>query len=99
MGEGGAHFNPYSETGAIMMPRPLYDGMIEYKDGTPASTPQMAADITSFFLWLADMEHDPENNMDILFLQILTWMALMWPGLWMMNRKYLANYYVRKTEW
>jgi ubiquinol-cytochrome c reductase cytochrome c1 subunit len=35
----GKHFNPYFSHMIIGMPRPLYDGMIEYPDGTPASTP------------------------------------------------------------
>lgn len=96
--EGGAYFNPYAQSGAIMMPRPLYDGMIEYKDGTPASTPQMAADVTSFLIWLADEEHDFEHFQDNLLFSVWTWLLLMLPGLWMIKSKYTANYFVRKTE-
>jgi ubiquinol-cytochrome c reductase cytochrome c1 subunit len=32
----------------IGMPRQLYDGLLEYEDGTPASTPQMANDVANF---------------------------------------------------
>ena len=32
------------------MPRQLYDGLIDYEDGTPASAPQMANDVALTFL-------------------------------------------------
>jgi ubiquinol-cytochrome c reductase cytochrome c1 subunit len=32
----------------IGMPRQLYDGLVEFEDGTPASTPQMANDVANF---------------------------------------------------
>lgn len=32
----------------IGMPRQLYDGLIDFEDGTPASTPQMANDVANF---------------------------------------------------
>ena len=36
----------------IGMARQLYDGLIEYEDGTPASTPQMANDVSNFVMFL-----------------------------------------------
>eukprot|EP00494_Astrolonche_serrata_P032037 UN32306 len=38
----GQHFNPWFGGGALSMPQPLYDGHVEYEDGTPATIPQMA---------------------------------------------------------
>ncbi len=35
----GKHFNPYFDHMIIGMPRQLYDGMFDYDDGTPASSP------------------------------------------------------------
>lgn len=35
----GKHFNPYFDHMIIGMPRQLYDGLIDYEDGTPASAP------------------------------------------------------------
>ncbi|CAG9329691.1 unnamed protein product [Blepharisma stoltei] len=49
----GKHFNPYFKHMIIGMPRPLYDGMMEYDDGTPASTPQMAYDVAEFCHFMA----------------------------------------------
>jgi len=47
----------------------------------------MAADITSFFIWLADEEHDFEHFQDNLLFSVWTWLLLMLPGLWMVKAK------------
>lgn len=36
----------------IGMARQLYDGMIDYDDGTPVSTPQMAYDVANFISYM-----------------------------------------------
>lgn len=36
----------------IGMPRQLYDGLLDYEDGTPASTPQMANDVANFICFM-----------------------------------------------
>jgi ubiquinol-cytochrome c reductase cytochrome c1 subunit len=42
------HNFSYFDHMIIGMPRQLYDGLLEYEDGTPASTPQMANDVANF---------------------------------------------------
>ena len=37
----GLHYNPYFPGGALGMGRVLYDGLVEYDDGTPATLTQM----------------------------------------------------------
>jgi len=44
----GKHFNPYFDHMIIGMARQLHDGLIEFDDGTPASAPQMAFDVSNF---------------------------------------------------
>lgn len=45
------------------MARVLYDGLVEYEDGTPATTSQMAKDVTNFLAWTAEPEHDQRKKM------------------------------------
>jgi ubiquinol-cytochrome c reductase cytochrome c1 subunit len=45
------------------MARPLQDGQVEYDCGTPASTSQMAKDVTIFLNWAAEPEHDDRKKM------------------------------------
>merc|ERR1712222_99271 len=44
----GQHFNPYYPGGAIGMGAPLYNEIIEYDDGTPATLSQLAKDVCTF---------------------------------------------------
>lgn len=56
--EEGQHFNPYFPDGAIGMAQALYDEVIEYTDGTPATASQMAKDVSTFLTWSSRKEHD-----------------------------------------
>ncbi|QRW03004.1 ubiquinol-cytochrome C reductase cytochrome C1 subunit [Ceratobasidium sp. AG-Ba] len=44
----GLNYNPYFPGGAIAMARVLFDGLVEYDDGTPATTSQLAKDVVTF---------------------------------------------------
>ncbi|CAG8502710.1 17575_t:CDS:2 [Dentiscutata erythropus] len=71
----GLYYNPYFPGGAISMARALFDGLVEYEDGTPATTSQMAKDVTTFLAWAAEPEHDERKKMGvkaIIIISILT---------------------------
>jgi ubiquinol-cytochrome c reductase cytochrome c1 subunit len=53
----------YFPGGGIAMARVLYDGLVEYEDGTPANTSQMAKDVTNFLAWTSEPEHDQRKKM------------------------------------
>lgn len=59
----GMNFNPYFPGTGIAMARVLYDGLVEYDDGTPATTSQMAKDVVSFLQWSAEPELDDRKKM------------------------------------
>lgn len=58
----GMNYNPYFPGGAISMARLLFDGLVEYPDGTPATTSQMAKDVVTFLNWAAEPEHDTRKR-------------------------------------
>lgn len=58
----GMNYNPYFPGGAISMARVLFDGLVEYEDGTPATTSQMAKDVVTFLNWAAEPEHDERKK-------------------------------------
>ncbi|KAI9597517.1 cytochrome c1 [Syncephalis fuscata] len=59
----GLNYNPYFPGGAIAMARVLYDGVVEYEDGTPATASQMAKDVSEFLSWASEPEHDERKRL------------------------------------
>ncbi len=52
--DDGVYYNKYMYGNKIKMSAPLSDGLVEYSDGTEATTEQMAKDITTFLMWSAE---------------------------------------------
>jgi len=61
----GQHFNPYFPGGAIGMAPPIYNEIVEYEDGTPATQSQVAKDVCTFLTWAASPEHDARKRMAV----------------------------------
>ena len=53
------------ESPGIAMARVLYDGLVEYEDGTSATSSQMAKDVVEFLNWAAEPEMDQRKKMGI----------------------------------
>ena len=47
---------PTPEHEPLHLKQPLYDGSVEYEDGTPATASQMAKDVTTFLQWSSEPE-------------------------------------------
>ena len=73
--QAGLNFNPYFPGTGIAMARVLYDGLVEYEDGTPATTSQMAKDVVEFLNWAAEPEADTRKLMGF---KVLTVTAMLW---------------------
>ncbi|ANZ76317.1 BA75_03506T0 [Komagataella pastoris] len=82
----GTNYNPYFPGGAIAMGRVLFDGLVEYEDGTEATTSQMAKDVTTFLNWAAEPEHDERKKMGLKAI-IIT------------SSLYLLAVWVKKFKW
>lgn len=93
----GLNYNPYFPGGGIAMGRVLFDGLVEYADGTPATTSQMAKDVTSFLNWAAEPEHDDRKRAGLKAVIILSslWALSVWVKRWkwapVKTRKFIYN--------
>lgn len=75
----GAYFNAAFPGHAIAMPAPLTGpDMVTYHDGTAATVPQMAKDVTTFMHWAAEPERVERQRLGVyvlLYLAIFTLLA------------------------
>lgn len=82
----GQYFNPYFAGGAISMAQVLYNEVIEYADGTPATASQLAKDVCTFLKWTSEPEHDQRKQMLIKVVAILTFLTAI-------------SYYIKRHKW
>lgn len=82
----GMNFNPYFPGTKIAMARVLYDGLVEYEDGTPATTSQMAKDVVTFLNWSSEPEHDERKRMGAQAMCLLSVLTLL-------------SIYVKRMKW
>ncbi|XP_043216261.1 cytochrome c1, heme protein, mitochondrial-like [Amphibalanus amphitrite] len=84
--QDGQYYNPYFPGGAISMAQALYNEIIEYEDGTPATQSQLAKDVTTFLKWTAEPEHDTRKRMIIKTIMIFSVLI----GI---------SYYMKRMKW
>ncbi|POS86992.1 hypothetical protein EPUL_001133, partial [Erysiphe pulchra] len=63
--QDGLNFNPYFPGTGIGMARVLYNDLVDYEDGTPATSSQMAKDVVEFLNWAAEPEMDVRKKMGV----------------------------------
>jgi len=71
----GMNYNAAFPGHQIGMARPLNDDQVEYTDGTPTNTAQLAHDVVTFLAWAAEPEMEVRKAMGvkiILFLLVMT---------------------------
>lgn len=71
----GMMYNVYYPGNQIAMTAPLEDDVVEYADGTKATTEQLATDVSTFLAWTAEPEMEERKSMGInvlLFLLVMT---------------------------
>ena len=71
----GMNYNPYFKGSQIAMAEPLFEGAVDYEDGTPATKEQMAKDVVQFLMYVAEPSLQARHQMGIrvlIFLGLLT---------------------------
>ncbi|XP_040208107.1 cytochrome c1, heme protein, mitochondrial [Rana temporaria] len=82
----GLYFNPYFLGQAIGMAPPIYNEVLEYDDGTPASMSQVAKDVCTFLRWASEPEHDDRKRMGMKIVMMTTFIAA-------------VIYYMKRHRW
>lgn len=82
----------------IGMPRQLYDGLIDYEDGTPASTPQMANDVANFITFMQRRVGHSHPDKELRKYMLILGIMLMVPFRYMRTYSYYRNLLSTRTE-
>merc|ERR1719412_629269 len=82
----GQAFNPYFPGGALSMSPPIYNEIIEFEDGTPATQSRIAKDVATFLVWGASPEHDMRKKMAIKMVAIFSILLA-------------SSYYMKRHKW
>ena len=72
--DDGVYYNKYMAGNKIKMSAPISDGLVEYSDGTEATTEQMSKDVTTFLVWASEPHLESQHRMGfktIIYLIIL----------------------------
>jgi ubiquinol-cytochrome c reductase cytochrome c1 subunit len=82
----GQHFNPYYPGGAIGMGPPIYNEIVEFEDGTPATQSQVAKDVCTFLTWAGSPEHDLRKRFAVKCIMIYSVLIA-------------GAYYLKRVKW
>ena len=61
----GMYYNEWMPGNQIAMPAPIYDGSVDYDDGTDNNMKQLSEDVTTFLKWAAEPEMEIRKNLGI----------------------------------
>ncbi|MGD8327002.1 MAG: cytochrome c1 [Sphingomonadales bacterium] len=67
----GGNYNPYFHSLFLAMAPPLFEGAVEYADGTEATVDQMAHDVAAFLTWTAEPKLEHRNEMGLMVMLFL----------------------------
>lgn len=84
----GKFYNKYFPGGNISMPPQLMEDLVTYSDGTKATVPQMAEDITAFLNWTAEPELDARKSLG---LKVMIFLAVFTALLYALKRQIWKN--------
>ena len=82
----------------IGMPRQLVDGLLEYEDGTPASTPQMANDVANFIIFMQRRAGHSRPDKEVRKWMVFVGLCLLIPVRYMRTTAYFRNLLSRRVE-
>ncbi len=84
----GMHYNLYVPGFSTAMPDPLHDGQVKYADGTHATVPQMARDVSTYLAWTARPHLEERRRMGV---RVLVYLLLLLGLVFVVKRRVWAQ--------
>ena len=93
--EEGVYYNKYMSGNKIKMTAPLSDGLVEYSDGTQATTAQMAKDVTTFLVWASEPHLEAQHRMGF---KVIIYLIILLTLVYMSKQKVWSRIGSKSTE-
>ena len=75
--DDGVYYNKYMPGNKIKMASPLSEGIVEYSDGTKATTEQMSKDVVTFLMWAAEPHLEQRHKIGFRVISYLIILSLL----------------------
>lgn len=72
----GSNYNPYFHSLFLAMAPPLFEGAVEYADGTEATVDQMSRDVAAFLTWTAEPKLEDRKEMGLMVMLFLGFLII-----------------------
>jgi len=91
----GVYYNKYMSGNKIKMVAPLSDGLVEYSDGTQSTTAQMAKDVTTFLVWVAEPHLESQHRVGF---KAIIYLIILLTLVYMSKQKVWSRFSSKNTE-
>ena len=91
----GVYYNKYMSGNKIKMTAPLSDGLVEYSDGTQATTAQMAKDVTTFLVWASEPHLEAQHRIGF---KVIIYLIILLTLVYMSKQKVWSRFGSKKVE-
>ena len=91
----GVYYNKYMPGNKIKIIAPLSYGLVEYSDGTPSTTAQMAKDVTTFLVWVAEPHLESQHRVGF---KAIIYLIILLTLVYMSKQKVWSRFSSKNTE-
>jgi len=93
--DDGVYYNKYMAGNKIKMSAPLMEGIVEYSDGTQATTTQMAKDVTAFLAWAAEPHLESQHRMGF---KVIIYVIILLTLVYMSKQKVWSRFSTKEEQ-
>ncbi len=93
--DDGVYYNKYMAGNKIKMSAPLMEGIVEYSDGTQATTTQMAKDVTAFLAWAAEPHLESQHRMGF---KVIIYVIILLTLVYMSKQKVWSRFSAKEEQ-
>ena len=93
--DDGVYYNKYMPGNKIKMSEPIYDGIVEYSDGTQTTKEQIVKDVTTFLVWASEPHLESQHKMGF---KVIIYLIILIVLVYMSKQRVWSRFGTTKTD-